>query len=344
MNRLRTYYVTIFESELRTIAGLSAQQRARETGGNMYGLFTRADRPVIQLVTGPGPKAVHAPAHFQQDIEFFQRTCAVLDDRYGLKWLGNWHAHHLLGLESPSTGDLAQVRSIAAKNDIRQWCDLITVHDSRSRVLPWNRRDHGPRADSNDLPRLRLNAFVYADPVRSEYVRCPLRVLSGTSPARAHALSTGQLTPADLGEPAADFPLQRVRYDSLSSQTAVTNRRAATPAWIIDHLARLPFGVQKQTELYAAQDLVLVSFPLDHGHTANVAYGTMPPHTIRAVCVSDENGVCDDVSRLALREGPATHLDRVHALLMASRGRRPRAPSDCDLETHPQYTVEQVLS
>lgn len=319
----KSHWLSIYESEIRIMAGLSAERCDTETGGNVYGLLTPGDRQVIQLVTAPGPKAVHEPAHFQQDIEFFRRTCGIIDDSYGLKWLGNWHAHHTLGLDRPSTGDLAQVRSITTKNDFGRWCDIITVHERDSCFPPWNRCGHRARAGRKHLPCVRLNAFVYVDPRRGEHVRCRVRVLPGISPVRLYALSSGKLTAADLGEQASCFPLEQLLYEACNPPRAAAGHIPDIPAQIINHLGRLPFGVQKQIRLYTAQDMIIVAFPLADARTANIAYARKPPHTIRAVCVSDKGGALDDVTRLALPEGPTTTLDRIHALLMTSRERRP---------------------
>ena len=56
-------YVVVWESELKCIASLAACQGETETGGEAYGLLSHAGRPVITLVTPPGPAAIQEVAH-----------------------------------------------------------------------------------------------------------------------------------------------------------------------------------------------------------------------------------------------------------------------------------------
>ena len=95
----------IFKSELDYISRCILDYTKIETGGQLFGYWTAEDIPVILYALGPGPKANHEVAFFNQDIDYLKRVGYPLIERFGLQHIGEWHSHHQLGLAQPSTHD-----------------------------------------------------------------------------------------------------------------------------------------------------------------------------------------------------------------------------------------------
>jgi hypothetical protein len=82
--------------------------KSQETGGDLFGYYTRSGDPIVHLVVGPGKNARHYVTSFYQDKDFLEKSGAVAMS-FGMTHLGNWHSHHRLGLAHPSGGDLNTV-------------------------------------------------------------------------------------------------------------------------------------------------------------------------------------------------------------------------------------------
>lgn len=305
-------YIATYESEMRVIAGLSAGQRDVEVVGNTFGQFTRAGRPVIGLVIGPGPNAVYESAHCQQDIEFFRRAVHEIESAYGLQWLGDWHSHHHLGIDHPSPGDVRQVQSVTTKNGLTQWCDIITVLLGDPSPAPC--RAHSREADSAFAFRLRVgvNAFVYPDPQRGQPIRAAIRVLPGISPFRLDALAGARLSGLGISDQAAWFPFEQIAYESLRRTVDTSDPAEEISPLIVEHVSQLPAAVQQHVEFRVQHDTVAISFPLTNGRMAHVTYDKRPPHPVLAVRVVDAEGSTNDLTTTVLCDGPSTELDRIH--------------------------------
>ena len=81
-----------------------------ETGGNLFGLWTTSGSAVIHVVPGPGKNCRRTTTSFHQDIEYMHRVGRFVNDNYMLCHIGEWHSHHSLSLNKPSTGDEQTVR------------------------------------------------------------------------------------------------------------------------------------------------------------------------------------------------------------------------------------------
>lgn len=97
--------IIIYQSELDYLSKCILESPRLETGGNLFGLWTPFGIPLIHYVVGPGPKAVHNPTHFRQDLEFLDKNADYLVKEHALHHIGSWHSHHSLGLAEPSGGD-----------------------------------------------------------------------------------------------------------------------------------------------------------------------------------------------------------------------------------------------
>ena len=207
-------YVSIFSSEIEFIANLADKWGEIETGGELYGLWSHAGRPVVMLATPPGPKAIHEVAHFCQDVERFREVTEQLNRSLGLQFIGDYHSHHSLGLQKPSPGDAAHVAAVAAKNHLCRLAQLIVTFDDEAPRLqrftekelldeessadcPTGRQqlsmNKGPRAwcrrfwpcsGHASLQDVVINSFFYANAPSGQWSRCPLKKIPGLSPIR----------------------------------------------------------------------------------------------------------------------------------------------------------------
>ena len=81
-----------------------------ETGGNLFGLWTTEENVVVHAALGPGEKCRRTNVSFHQDIEYLSRVGTFLNKKFMLCHIGEWHSHHQLSLNKPSSGDNRTIR------------------------------------------------------------------------------------------------------------------------------------------------------------------------------------------------------------------------------------------
>ncbi len=81
-----------------------------ETGGRIIGEYIEEKNSLIISVTGvieSGPKAQRSPYSFFQDGEHQEKIFREIEQRQPkIEHLGNWHTHHVNGVQSLSSGDV----------------------------------------------------------------------------------------------------------------------------------------------------------------------------------------------------------------------------------------------
>jgi hypothetical protein len=86
-----------------------------ETGGRIVGMYEKKGRDYQINVVGviaPGPNARRSPTSFFQDGEYQERVFRELEKEHPkLEHLGNWHTHHVNGLQTLSGGDRETYRA-----------------------------------------------------------------------------------------------------------------------------------------------------------------------------------------------------------------------------------------
>lgn len=102
-------FALISQGEMNVISRYILDYKKKETGGQLFGYWTREGNPVILYVLGPGPSAGHHSAYFMQDIEYLRTRAEKLSTLYGLEHMGEWHSHHQLGLSFPSGHDARNI-------------------------------------------------------------------------------------------------------------------------------------------------------------------------------------------------------------------------------------------
>jgi len=128
-----------WESEIRAIAA-EASAWSIETGGDLFGRWNES--PIILLASKAGPNAQRNNAHFRLDVDYLRELSEILATDWALRYFGDWHSHHRLGLSSPSGGDQKRILSLAGRNQFTSMAEIIvTLEDTRGdsivRIHPW---------------------------------------------------------------------------------------------------------------------------------------------------------------------------------------------------------------
>jgi hypothetical protein len=87
-----------------------------ETGGRILGTFRQEGNQLVLHVSGlidSGPQARRSAVSFFQDGDYQERVFRQIESKHPeIEHLGNWHTHHMNGLQHLSPGDLATYHRI----------------------------------------------------------------------------------------------------------------------------------------------------------------------------------------------------------------------------------------
>lgn len=321
--------VIICESELRYIAGLSAASRHKETGGALYGLWTRQGTPVVMYATGPGPHAIHEEAHFAQDISHFRNTDRDLKESFAIEYIGRHHSHHGLGLTEPSGGDVRSLSSLARRNGYSRLVELISTHDNEpeyirarrrlraygrffprrhffSRLLPRVMHILPARYLRQMAPKISIHAYFYTDTGQNPFTKYPMRVVAGVSPIR-QAISESCAYSKDVCSQIV-FPMGRISYDSTGYAQYL-----AMPDWLNSEFGDLPERVRELAKVFKREDLLIVKIPLPMKGVLLVAYSPATPRHVASICVDDpSSSTLLDITSSALVHGMTASLSEIY--------------------------------
>lgn len=144
----------IYRSELDYLSRCILDYPNIETGGQLFGFWTRKGVAVVLFVLGPGPKANHQVAFFNQDLEYLVKVGGVLVSRYGLSHIGEWHSHHQLGLAHPSAHDAETMSSVICERKLGRFLmalgnctaaeatvnafEFVQASGAKFRGIPWD--------------------------------------------------------------------------------------------------------------------------------------------------------------------------------------------------------------
>jgi transcriptional regulator with XRE-family HTH domain len=163
----RKYPIAIYESELQAIS-FDSSMWDTETGGDLFGIW-ESDIPLVYLATHAGPQARRDHAHFRLDVDYLIKISIMLEKDWGLRYLGDWHSHHRLGLATPSGGDQGRIGRIAAKNNFDGMVEVITTFASSPR---------------DNKKKIEIHPYLYLDLPSHVLTQAVPIVLKGTSPVR----------------------------------------------------------------------------------------------------------------------------------------------------------------
>lgn len=137
-NLLPSTKALIYASELDFIAKCIQDYPDIETGGQLFGSWTASGAPRVIYVLGPGPRANHQTAFFNQDVAYLKTIGAILKE-YGLQHIGEWHSHHHLGLPHPSGHDAQTMQNGIAHLNLDRLLLCIGSFNNRGIVIkPFN--------------------------------------------------------------------------------------------------------------------------------------------------------------------------------------------------------------
>lgn len=106
-----------------------------ETGGQLFGFYTMKGTPVVCYALGPGPNANHQITFFNQDIPYLQYNGTILAKEFALQHIGEWHSHHCLGLDTPSSHDSQTMMSAINTHHLGKMLLCIGVCDAEGATI-----------------------------------------------------------------------------------------------------------------------------------------------------------------------------------------------------------------
>ncbi|MBI5778299.1 MAG: hypothetical protein HZA49_02460 [Planctomycetes bacterium] len=102
--------ISICKDVLEAIFDECDKNKINETGGRIVGFFAQQDNKVeikVCALIAPGPNARKSPVSFFQDGEYQEMIFRKIESSYPeIEALGNWHTHHVNGLDALSRGDI----------------------------------------------------------------------------------------------------------------------------------------------------------------------------------------------------------------------------------------------
>lgn len=189
-----------WESELRAIAAETTAWTV-ETGGDLFGRWQAS--PTVFLATKAGPNAQRDNAHFRLDVDYLRQLSEPLAADWALRYFGDWHSHHGLGLSAPSSGDRRRIRQLGNRNAFPGMAEIIVTTEG-----------------SKQAPSVRIHAWHYDLPGEGEPTPMSVRVLSGCSPVR-QALIARRALPEQSLPMWGSMPLDRIRLGDAAHPPAL---------------------------------------------------------------------------------------------------------------------------
>ncbi|MBQ0029803.1 MAG: hypothetical protein KBT32_05135 [Bacteroidales bacterium] len=154
----------IYRSEMDYISRCIGDYPNIETGGQLFGFLQEDGVAVVCYAIGPGKSANHQVTFFNQDTEYLQTVYNEISRKYGLRYIGEWHSHHQLGLAKPSGHDALTV------------IHGIQRHNFQNFLLCIGNCDRSARST--------LNAFSFNINSITQYKHVPWRIIEIESPYR----------------------------------------------------------------------------------------------------------------------------------------------------------------
>jgi hypothetical protein len=104
-----TFSITLWRHAVESIFDECDQYNADETGGRLIGTYRHQGAHYdieVKDVLEPGPNAQRSATYFLQDGDHQERLFRAIEVSHpDIEHLGNWHTHHVNGLQTLSGGD-----------------------------------------------------------------------------------------------------------------------------------------------------------------------------------------------------------------------------------------------
>jgi hypothetical protein len=218
--------VVIWESELRAIAAESAAWTV-ETGGDLFGRW-QGD-PAVFLATKAGPNAQRDNAHFRLDVDYLRQLSEPLAADWALRYFGDWHSHHRLGLSAPSSGDRRRIRQLGNRNNFPGMAEIIVTTEG-----------------SRQAPIVRIHPWFYDLTAEEDPVAMSVMVHAGCSPVR-EALSARGAFPEQSLDEWQSVALDRVRIGGAGEPPVLGKNPGADSATRDRAVSRLAEALERES-------------------------------------------------------------------------------------------------
>lgn len=201
-NNAKQFEVHMFKEDIAMMVHLVRLHPAKETGGDLFGLWTENQEPVLHVVLGPAIGCSRTEVSFHQSIPYLQRVGKLLTEQYQLCHIGEWHSHHQLRLSEPSSGDSSTV----IRNFPRGTCGFLLII---ANILPSG--------------QVTLSPYLYKER-ESTYETGEIKQLDGCSPFKTlPAIRTSVEIDEDKSTTVHEYRL-RARAKSAPSRPVVENK------------------------------------------------------------------------------------------------------------------------
>ena len=276
----RRFPLAIYESELQAIGQDSASWDS-ETGGDLFGLW--ADIPIVYLATKSGPNAIRDHARFRLDVDYLIKLSIQLERDWGLRYFGDWHSHHRLGLQAPSAGDRARIQRLAEKNAFREMAEFITTFSPSS-------------AAGQDI---HIHPYAYLHLPSDRITDIVPIVLAGTSPVREALILQDQLPEQQLTSHTSFLmdqvvvphePLPRVPGHIGAVIQPITDRIVKRAAAELEETTSSPVEIHQ-----TAFGFVLVARMTDNQDIAIAVDGTWPHSVLQVDSMNRNAGTTEEL-------------------------------------------------
>lgn len=268
-----------WESELRAIAA-EASAWTVETGGDLFGRW--GTNPTVFLATKAGPKAQRNNAHFRLDVDYLRQLSEPLAADWALRYFGDWHSHHRLGLSAPSSGDQRRIRQLGNRNQFPGMAEIIVTTEG-----------------SQHQPTVRVHPWFYNLSAEGDPDVLQVKVLAGCSPIRQALIAGGQFSEQALRE-WEDVPLARVRIADDASPPTLHNQTYVDALTLEKSLAHLAEALKKVSGAPIEQHTtgfghILVAKLEGPHHLAFAIDGKWPMNVLEVHRLNRESGTADPI-------------------------------------------------
>ena len=132
--------ILIYQDVIESVFDECDRHDINETGGRIIGFYRQSADTLEIKACGlicPGPNARRTSASFFQDGEYQEAIFRKIEAQYpDVEHLGNWHTHHVNGLDTLSTGDIetySRVVNHGSHNTDFFYALLVVAKNYRSR-------------------------------------------------------------------------------------------------------------------------------------------------------------------------------------------------------------------
>jgi hypothetical protein len=155
-------------------------------------------------------------------VDYLRQLSEPLAAHWALRYFGDWHSHHRLGLSAPSSGDRKRIRQLGNRNQFPGMAEIIVTTEG-----------------SQNEPTIRVHPWLYNLSVEDEPTAMHVQVLSGCSPIRQALLARGAFPEQEL-RAWEGVPLDRIRIGDAAGPPSLGNHAdvdATTRDRALAHLA-----------------------------------------------------------------------------------------------------------